>query len=212
MINDISASNSIYSTQAVSQVYSAASAPPENTDIKETESEAVTVDLSENAKAANKVISELVPLSLDPAIHLQKAENRLKELMTKLGIPETTEVDIQIDATGSFKVAGDHPLLSKIEEQLNDGSERELSNHLKSAHNGSIIQRIGAAVEMAMQGADANPAMTDTYYGWVKNTVAAQAKSMGYSATFNNGTLSGSLINAEGKRIALNEGLTLPAG
>lgn len=210
MITETSSVNALYVTQMASRNYDAAVKVPENSN--QIEDDAVVVDVSENAQTANRLLRDLAPLDANPAPHLKAAETRLKELMQDLGIPETTKVNISVTKEGTFTVEGEHPLFSQIEEKLNDGSERELSNSLKGAHNGSIMMRIGTAIELAMQGADANSNMTDTYYSWVKNTVAAQAISMGYEATFNGGTLSGTLIDSKGVAVAYNEGLSLPAG
>lgn len=208
MIENVSGGNTVYAAKAATQSYQTTA--PEKKETPDNRGEAVIVDVSENATKAKKLITELGPITLDPAVHLQKAEIRLKELMNDWGIPETTDMEIHRNKDGTFKISGDHPLLVKIEESLNDGSERELANSFTAAHSGSIITRIGEAVGMAMRGADQNPAMTDTYYNWVKNTVAAEAKSMDYAMTFSNGNLSGSLVNSEGVKIAIGEGLSLP--
>ncbi len=130
--------------------------------------------------------------------------------MARLGIPENTEVQINIRNDGTFTVDGEHPLMSQIEEKLNDGTERELRNALIGAHNGSVIMHIGEAVEIAMKGADANPSKTDFYYDWVRN-VANGAKNSSYDVTLNGGELSASLVDKSGKPYDIGSGLVLPS-
>lgn len=210
MINSVGGHNPVYAAQSVSQAYSNNTRGAESTPKTDPYGDAVLVDLSEEAKTVRKSLSDISSITLDPAVHLDRAEARLKELMAELGIPETSEVNITVNSDGSFEVEGEHALTTVIEERLNEGSERELSNAIKGAHNGSVIQRIGAAVEIASNAAANDPMNADTYYNWVRNTVNPSATSMGYEVTFANGTLSGSLVNSEGQKVAVGDSLTLP--
>ncbi|MCG8491001.1 MAG: hypothetical protein MI743_05250 [Sneathiellales bacterium] len=173
------------------------------------EDAAVIVELSEAAQKGVGLLSQLPNITLDPAVHMANAETELKALMQKYGIPEGETVNITSSGDGTFVVEGDHPLLSEVEREINEGTARELRNSLIGAHTGSVISRIGAATEMAMKGADANPSMMETYYDWVLS-VANEAKGMSFSYSLQNGELSGSLVTKQGTAIAHNEGLELP--
>ncbi len=210
MINSVNANTSVYSPQTGSAAYQSAVAPSRS-DAPEKDTDAVVVELSDNAKKAKKLLGDLPPLILNQTANLEKAETHLKELMKALGIPENTKIDIQSDNAGNFAVTGDHPLVTEIEKQINDGTDRELRNALVGAHTGAVLERIGAATEMAMKGADENPRMTDTYYGWIL-TVAKSAQSMDYSVSLDQGTISGTLVNSSGKAVASYDGLRLPQG
>ncbi len=208
MINEINSANTLFATSRATAAYSA-TPPVEPPSASENETPAVEVELSEKAQKTKTLLENIPRLSLDPAVHIANAEKQFKDLMNRMGIPADTEFEIEANRDGSFTVTGDNPRLKEIEEKINDGSERELRNSLVGAHTGSIIQRIGAAVEKAMTAADANPGMTDTYYDWVLS-VANGAKSMGFSMTYADGSLSGSLVNGKGEAVAAAEGLTLP--
>jgi|GEM_PF-2496705 len=210
MINSVSGNNSVYSAQAVTQAYNNNSQSAAEARKTDPYGDAVQVEVSEGAKTVKEALESLGPISLDPAIHLQKAETRLKELMAELGMPENSEIKITTNSDGSLVVEGDHALTAVIEERLNDGTERELSNALISAHTGTVIQRIAAAVEMASAAAEKDPQNADTYYNWVRDTVNPSATSMGFEVNFTNGTISGSLLNSQGQKVAVNDGLTLP--
>ncbi|OUR78459.1 hypothetical protein A9Q83_07450 [Alphaproteobacteria bacterium 46_93_T64] len=176
-----------------------------------TEGDAVLVTLSPAAEGAKKLLSEFPRLSLDPAVHMQKAEVALKDLMARLGIPENTDVQIEVQPDGKINVEGDHPLISQIEESLNgEEADQELRSALIFAHNGSIISHIGKAVEMAMRGADERSGMMESYHNWVRN-VANEAKGSSFAVNFSNGELTGSLVGRNGQAFNPGEGLTLPA-
>ncbi|MFT6556451.1 hypothetical protein [Sneathiella sp.] len=206
--------NSLNSAQSVHNRYLEAAASPNSlvkADPAKGSDPSDQVTLSEPAQKAQKLLSEFPPLILDPDVHLKNAEGALKDLLAKYNIPPNTKVSISSDSKGQFTVSGDHPLLAEVETEINEGTAKELRNSLVGAHNGSIIQRIGAAAEMAMRGADQNPGMTDTYYDWVRS-VASEAKGFGYSVEFDEGVITGSLINSLGERIAGDERLSLPIG
>jgi hypothetical protein len=171
---------------------------------------AVMVSLSPAAEGAKKLLSDLPPFIVDPAYHMEKAQDRLKELMTKYGIPEGTKLNISSDNAGNFKIEGDHPMISVIEEKVNDGSERDLRNSLVGAHTGMTMVRIGTAVEMAMQGADKTPQLAELYYDWVRN-VASSATNSKAEFTFDQGKLHGSLVGSRGALPSDNSDLVLPA-
>ncbi|MEH6405068.1 MAG: hypothetical protein V7750_16950 [Sneathiella sp.] len=210
MVNSVSGNNPVYSAQTVTQAYNnnVQSAGGENK--TDPYGDAVQVDVSEGAKTVRKTLDDVSMIRLDPVFHMDKAETRLKELMAELGMPENTEVKITTNSDGSFEVEGDHALTAVIEEKLNDGTERVLSNALKAAHTGTVIQRIAAAVEMASNAAAKDPMNSDAYYNWVRDTVNPSATSMAFEVNFANGTLSGSLLNSEGQKVAVSDGLTLP--
>lgn len=210
MLHSVQGTTSPYSVERAQNAYQTVQtqiqASPE---MPENRSEAVTVELSETAQKGVGLLSQLPKLTLDPAVHMANAETELKALMQKYGIPESETVNITTSGDGSFEVDGDHPLLSEIEKEINDGTARELRNALVGAHTGSIISRIGAATEMAMKGADQNPSMMETYYDWVLS-VASDAKNMGFSYSLDRGELTGSLVTKQGVAIAHNDGLKLP--
>lgn len=211
MIHDVQAAQIAYSTPSSSTQLRAASAVSQISNKTGQESEPVIVELSNQARETQKLLSDLPPLIFDPAVQMQNAENRLKELMRELAIPEGSKVEITSRPDGTFSVEGDHPLLSKIEQSLNDGNERELRNSLIGAHTGTMLQRIGSAIEQAMLGVDANPEKIDSYYGWVR-AIANEAKAMDFAFSLESGSLEGSLINNQGQRIAANQNLNLPTG
>ncbi len=211
MINDVTQSSSLYQAQRAQNAYSNVAA--EKSASAEARGEPKdTVEISETGKSVSRLLNEVSNFSLDPAFHLANAETQLKEIMARFGIPETEDVSIKSTGDGRYTVSGDHPLLGEVENLVNsdDPSVRDLRNSLAGAHTGATLQRIAAAAEMAMKGADANPAKTEQYYNWIL-TVANGAKNMDYDITLQNGELSGSLIDGEGKRIAAASGLTLPS-
>lgn len=174
------------------------------------ETPAVEISISPAAQKAHKFLKSLPELVLDPAVHMRNAAARLKQVMSDLGIPSNTEVKITSNNDGTFKVEADHVKAKELESMLNDGSERELRNALIGAHAGSVIQRIGKAVEIAMRAADANPDKTDEYYSWVR-TVANQAKGLKFDFSYSEGEISGNFLKADGTAMAVTEGLKLLA-
>lgn len=208
MLHSVQGNTSPYSVDRAHNAYQTAQTQTASRDA-ENRSPAVTVELSETAQKGVGLLSQLPKLTLDPAVHMANAETELKALMQKYGIPEGEQVNITSSGDGTFEVEGDHPLLSEVEREINEGTARELRNALIGAHTGSVISRIGAATEMAMKGADANPSMMETYYDWVLS-VAGEAKNMGFSYSLDNGELTGSLVTKQGVAIAHNEGLQLP--
>ena len=173
--------------------------------------DAVTVTLSPAAESAQKLGSVIPRFTIDPEFHMQRAEVALKDLMARLGIPESTEIQIEVQADGDISATGDHPLVSQIEETLNgEGADQYLRSALIFARNGSIMMRIGEASELASNGADKRPDMTEYYFDWVKS-VASHAQNSSYSANFSNDRLTGFLVNHTGNtQEALSE-LSLPA-
>ena len=173
---------------------------------------AVTVEISETARTVSSLLEGIESFNLDPEFHLKNAEGQLKTLLSKFGISSSEDVLIETKGDGSYTLKGEHPLLTEVEKLINsdDKSARDLRNSLAGAYNGSVLQHIGKATEMAMAGADANPSKTDAYYNWIV-TVSKSTKGMGFAMTLENGALSGSLVDRQGKAFAAGEGLTLPA-
>ncbi|MEP3248453.1 MAG: hypothetical protein ABJN40_22355 [Sneathiella sp.] len=180
--------------------------------VEKKEEAAVTVEVSEAGKQMSSLLENIPNFSLDPAFHLKNAESQLKDLMSKFGISAETEVSIKSKGDGTYTVSGDHPLMGEVEKMINsdDPAVRDLRNSLAGAHTGSVLQRIAAAQEVAVNAADANPAKADMYYSWLVNT-AKSASNMGFSMSMSNGEMTGTLIDREGNAVAANEGLTLPA-
>ena len=145
-------------------------------------------------------LATLPEFSLDPSVHMARAETQLNELMTKLGIPPTTEVNIHMSNSGQFTVEGDHKKLAELEKMLNDGSELELRNSLVGAHTSSIIQRIAAASQATQKQVAANPQSTEMLW----NQMLAEAdriKNQSADFRFSSGSLSGA--SADGTAIAI---------
>ncbi len=211
MINDVTQSSSLYQVQRANNAYSNAAAE-KSTSVEARQEPKDTVEISETGKSVSKLLDEISNFSLDPAYHLANAETQLKEVLARFGIPATEDVSIQSTGDGRYTVSGDHPLLGEVEKLINSGdpSVMDLRNSLAGAHTGATLQRIVAAMEMAMAGSEANPGKAELYGNWIL-TVANGAKNMDYAMTFKNGELSGSLVDGEGKRIAARDGLTLPS-
>lgn len=207
MIQDVTNSTSVIQSKQVAAAYtkSAPSPTPVNSD------PAVIVEVSKAGQTISSILEDLPAFNLDPAFHLNNAEGQLKTLLSKFGISSSEDVSIETNGDGNYTLKGEHPLLSEVEKLINsdDMSARDLRNSLAGAYNGSIIQHIGKAAEMAMAGADANPSQTDTYYNWIV-TVSKSTAGMGYAMSFENGELNGSLVDRQGKSFAAGEGLTLP--
>ena len=145
-------------------------------------------------------LATLPEFSLDPRVHMARAETQLNELMAKLGIPPTTEVNIHLSNSGQFTVEGDHKKLAELEKMLNDGSEMELRNSLVGAHTSSIIQRIAAASQATQKQVAANPQSAEMLW----NQMLAEAdriKNQSADFRFSSGALSGA--SADGTAIAI---------
>jgi len=211
MINSTNNNVSIYPT-AYASTGQATKPIPTQPQASSAYGDAVTVTLSPAAESAKTLSSLASELTMDSAVHMQRAEVELKEFMSRLGMSADTDIEIEVRNDGTISVEGDHPLMYKIEEGLNSGEEgsRDLRNALIGAHNGSVITHIGKAAEMASRGADANPSMMETYYGWVKN-VANEVKNSSFAVNFSNGELTGSLVGRNGQAFNPGDGLTLPA-
>lgn len=208
----IGETNVVYAPNIVQKAAHAYNSPPPQSAGEKKEDAAVSVEVSETAKQMSVLLESLPNFNLDPAFHMKNAESQLKDLLSKFGIPADTEVNIESKGDGTYTVSGDHPLMGEVEKMINsaDPEVMDLRNSLAGAHTGSILQRIMAAQEMAMNAADANPAKTDMYYSWLVNT-AKGAANMGFSMSMNNGEMTGTLTDQDGNAVAANEGLTLPA-
>lgn len=177
-----------------------------------TETEAVKVSVSDHAKKAyetSKSLPDLV-IELNPEVHKKNAAARLQVVMAELGIPADTQIDIKTSNSGKITVTADHPKAEELEKMLNDGTEMELRNSLIGAHTSAIIQRIGKAMEMAKNAADADPSRLNEFYQWVLS-VADHAKGLSGNYTYNQGEVTGGLVRANGTALAIDEGLNLPA-
>ncbi len=202
--------HSIQQTQAVANLYQMQL--PTNQPVVETKPVATepqdTVEISPAGKAVTESLKGLAPLTLDPAVHFANADKELKALMDRYGIPEGSEIEITSDDRGNFKVTGEHPMLKQIEEDLNSGDAGDLRNSLIGGQTGLILQRIGMAVEMAMNAADKNPAKTEQYYDWVLN-VANEAKGGSLSYNYLNGESSADLVGKNNRILTADTGLKL---
>jgi len=208
MVNSVSGNNPVYVSQNVSQAYGQAgrlveTAKPVPYD------KAVQVDLSDAAKAMNETMNDVAYMDTDP-FNVRGSENRVKNLMDEIGMPEDAEFSIRVNADGAFEVEGEDPLTTLLEERLNDGSEPELAASLKGYNPGSIFQRIAGAYAMASDAAKENPNNAEEYYNWVQESVKSDAESMDYAVSFSSGKLSGSFLNDEGQRIAATYNLKPP--
>ncbi|MBU1176281.1 MAG: hypothetical protein KKH72_12825 [Alphaproteobacteria bacterium] len=160
------------------------------------EDDGVTVDLS----PAGKLLTNLPPLILDPAVHMRNAETRLTELMSELGIPPGTEINIDLSSAGQFTVEGDHDKLAELEQKLNDGSEMDLRNSLIGAHSGSMIQRIATAARETQLLVEANPKTAKLLWNQLLAT-ADRIKSQSMDFAFSGGALTGTF--ADGTEVAI---------
>ncbi len=210
MIQDIQNSNTAVHVHRATGAYKAATQNPVSANPPR--DPATTVEVSEAAKTVSSILQELPEFNLNPEFHLRNAQGQLKTLLSQFGISSGEEVRIETTGDGQYSLSGKHPLLSEVEKLLNsdDRAVAELRNSLAGAYNGSIIQHIGKAVEMAMAGADANPARTETYYNWIVS-VSKGTKNMQFAVTMSNGELTGSLQDRNGKAFVAGEGLKLPA-
>lgn len=173
------------------------------------------VAISSVGKKAAALMSELPPLTLDPAVFMKRAERALNNLMQELGIPPGTKVDITVSSNGMLKVEGDNEEITNIQAALDDhepGSAAfEVRNNLVGASVSTQIQRISAAVSKAAQAAEANPARADAFFAWA-SSIIDDARHMSFKATFEGGrVVSANLVTTEGKSIGITEGLTLPS-
>jgi hypothetical protein len=178
-------------------------------------SPATAVSLSRGGR----LLAEFPPLILDPATHLKKANEALKQAMVEMGIPENTPIEIEVSSSGRVTVDMDHEKAGELEKALNpepgEGKPgtavSELRNSMVGASVASVIGRVAAAASMAQEAADKNPANLEQYYAWAK-TKADEAKSMSYRASFNEGAEpAGTLVGIAGDAIGIREGLHLPA-
>ena len=192
MIGSVNAAgNSTYVTASASPRQ-----PETETQTAKTSGAAIEVSLS----PGGELLASLPSLTFDPKVHMANAETRLKELMSELGIPPNTDVDIHMSNSGQFTVEGDHKKLAELEKMLNDGSELELRNSLTAAHNASTIQRIAAASQRTQQQVQANPGNTEALW----NQMLAEAdriKNQSADFRFSSGTLSGA--SSDGTAIAI---------
>ncbi|MBO6826620.1 MAG: hypothetical protein JJ879_10495 [Sneathiella sp.] len=192
----------------VSNSYSAPKIGSDTTQAFATEAVKDEVTLSPGAKILQKTLADLPPLILDPETNFQKAEQELGKLLDRYGIGAGTPVDVKLNDRGEFQVEGDHPLLGLIEDDLNSGRAGDLRNALIGGHTGLVLQRIGMAVEMAMNAADKNPSGTEGYYNWVK-TVADEAKVSSLSFSYAKGGIDYQLVNRQNQIITADTGLSL---
>ncbi|KON47591.1 hypothetical protein [Mariprofundus ferrooxydans] len=176
MIGAINATTPHYFTPASAKTDEKITAPARADD---------SVTLSQTSQTTSGLLSNLSGLSLDPNWHMANAKSDLQALMTKLGIPASTKVDIQSNNDGTFVVTSDDPKAAEIERMLNDGSARALRNDLIGMENALKIQQIAHAVTKAQQQADANPAMTDAIYARLP-AIAAQITAQSFSLSFAN--------------------------
>jgi hypothetical protein len=210
MIQEIQNANTAVDVRRAENAYTAAPENPAPTNIQR--DPATTVEVSETAKTVSSILNDLPKLNLNPEFHLKNAQSELKALLNQFGISSNEEVGIETKGDGRYTLSGEHPLLSEVEKLINsdDRAAADLRNSLAGAYNGSIIQHIGKAVEMAMAGADANPARAETYYNWIVS-VSKGTKNMQFSMTLSNGEMTGSLVDRTGRTFAAGEGLKLPA-
>lgn len=150
----------------------------------------------------------LPDLIVDFDTFVDMAETRLGALMADLGMDPNTNVTITSLGNGRFTVDSDHPKAAALEAAINE--DDEMRNALIGGHNTAVISRIAAAAAQAMTAADANPDKASTYYAWLMG-IANEARAMDAHFTLENGALSGGLIDGTGRRLALTDGLRLPA-
>jgi len=156
-----------------------------------------------------QVQGKAVPLLIiDFDALMAQAETRLGELMADLAIDSGTDIAITSHNNGTFSVESDHPKAAELEAAINE--DQEMRNALIGAHNVAAFTRIATATAQAIAAADANPAMTETYYSWIQG-VANEAKTMDFRFTLANGDLSSSFVGPSGQSFAMLEGLRLPA-
>ncbi|MEH6495650.1 MAG: hypothetical protein V7740_07915, partial [Pseudomonas marincola] len=182
MINSVSSAASLYRSVSAA-VTPATSAAQTQVPVKNGFGEAVSVALSPAAEGVQKLGSDFTRLTLDPAYHLQQAEVGLKDLIARLGIPENTDIQIEVQENGDISVDGDHPLMAQLAESLNgDAADPFLRSAFILARNGSIMSHIGAAADLAANGASESPGKADHYYDWVRSVAAnAQSSTMSVS-------------------------------
>mgnify|MGYP000608809971 CR=1 FL=1 len=208
MINSVSNAASLYRSVSAA-VTPAINIAQTQAPVKNGFGEAVSVNLSPAAEGAQKLDSDFKRLTLDPAYHLQQAEVGLKDLMARLGIPENTDIQIEIKENGEISVDGDHPLMLQLTESLNgDDADPFLRSSFIFARNGTIMSHIGTAADLAANGASENPGKADHYYDWVRS-VAANAQSSSMSVFMSGGALSAFLTDLNGRHDA-DGGTTLP--
>ena len=193
-------SNSSYTSSPIQQHRTAAKVTSEPQGSR-ANSVATNVNISQAAKTTQIALANLPPLTLDPKIHMQNAETRLKEVMAEMSISASTNIDINVSSAGHINVKGHHEQLARLEEMLNS---------LIGAHTGSVIQRIGAAATMATDEAKAQPSMAKHYFNWVLD-IANQAKASSFTTSFADGKLSGNLLGADGEKMLAAQDFKLPA-
>lgn len=210
MINSVSSAASLYRSVS-SAMRPAINNPHTQTPANTSFGDAVSVTLSPAAEGVQKLGSDFKRLTLDPAYHLQQAEVGLKDLMARLGIPENTDIQIEVQENGEISVDGDHPLMSQLAESLNgDDADPFLRSSFIFARNGTIMSHIGVAADLAANGASESPGKADHYHDWVRS-VAANAQSSSMSVSMSGGALSASLVDRNGTAYDAESGLTLPA-
>jgi len=205
----INTTNSVTQAAYVSNSYAAQSRQQAPVVTPATDEVKDEVQLSTGAEIMRDSIADLPPLILDPEVHFQKAEQALSKLLDRYGIGAGTPVDIELNNRGEFEVKGDHPMLSQVEKDLNTGEAQDLRNALIGGHTGMIIGRIGAAVEMAKNAADKNPAGTESYYNWVK-TIATEAKNSHLAFNYSAQGVDYQLMNNRNEIITADTGLSVP--
>ena len=183
-----SAARNAYATTTATTSTSKANNSPAQTETGASR-DAVKVDLS----PGGLLLSDL-PIILDPKVHMANAQTRLKELMSEMGIPPNTKIDIHLSNSGQFTIEGDNEKLAELQDRLNDGSEMELRNSLVGAQSSTIIQQIAAASQRTQHQVEANPQNTEALW----NAMLADAeriKALDVDFAFSGGTLAGTLAD-----------------
>ena len=189
------AANRIFSTpQAGIRTVSA----PEPAKAHPAISPAVEVSISPEGQKAAGLLASLPPLSLDPALHIKEAQSHLKQIMSELGIPASTDLKIHSTGDGSFRVEADHPKAAELETMINDGTAKDLRNSLVGAHNGTVVQRIAKAMATAMKGTEQNPGKSEQYSAWVQG-IASEAMSMRFEFSYSGDKMTGTLLKQGSK-------------
>jgi len=190
-----SAARNAYATTTATTSTSKANNSPAQTETSASR-DAVKVDLS----PGGLLISDL-EIILDPKVHMANAQTRLKELMSEMGIPPGTEIDIHLSKSGQFTIEGDNEKLAELQDRLNDGSEMELRNSLVGAQSCTIIQRIAAASQRTQRQVEVNPQNTEALW----NAMLAEAdriKALDVDFTFSGGALAGTLTDGTAVSVA----------
>jgi len=189
------AANRVFSTpQAGVRAVSA----PEPAKAHSANSPAVEVSISREGRKAAGLLASLPPLSLDPALHIKEAQSHLKQIMSELGIPASTDLKIHSKGDGTFRVEADHPKAAELESMINDGTAMDLRNSLIGAHNGTVMQRIAKAMATAMKGTEQSPGKSEQYSSWVQG-IANEAMSMQFEFSYSGDKMTGTLLKQGSK-------------